>query len=153
MPVTYCPGQNIVESSADLLVNTVNCVGVAGKGVALAFKQAFPWIMEPYQAACRTRVMRPGTVSIFPLKRDGDRQILWAAFATKDHWRDPSRLEWVKQGLGELARYARARGVRSIALPPPGCGNGGLDWRIVEPLVLEALGDFDLRIYAHPSRP
>jgi len=153
MPVTYMPGANITDSDADLLVNTVNCVGVMGKGVALAFKTAFPAIMGPYQAACRTRAIRPGTVSLFPLKQDGARQILWAAFATKLHWRDPSKLEWVQQGLEQLASYARANRIRSIALPPPGCGNGGLDWRIVEPLVLEALGDFDLRIYAQPSRP
>jgi O-acetyl-ADP-ribose deacetylase (regulator of RNase III) len=144
--VRYCSG-DITADDADLLVNTVNCVGVMGKGVALAFKSRWPSIMAPYQTACRNRDLRPGGCGLFDLP-DGRR---WAGLATKDHWRDGSQLAWIQSGLQELARQARAAGVRSIALPPPGCGNGGLDWRVVEPLVLDALAGFDLRIYARPS--
>lgn len=144
--VTYRSG-DVTTDDADLLVNTVNCVGVMGKGVALAFKNRWPSIMPEYQASCRSKALRPGGCQLYPLP---DRR-LWAGLATKDHWRAPSQLAWVRDGLRVLAEQARAAGVRSIAIPPPGCGNGGLSWAEVEPLVLEALEGFDLRIYAAPS--
>lgn len=155
MRVTYHPAGNIVASNADVLVNTVNCVGVMGKGVALAFKTAFPTIMPEYQRACRSRIIRPGTTKLYPLP--GPRKAFaplrfWAAMATKDNWRDPSRLEWIAPALAELADGARGHGATSIAIPPPGCGNGGLDWRVVEPLVLDILSEFDLEIYAKPNQ-
>jgi O-acetyl-ADP-ribose deacetylase (regulator of RNase III) len=145
--VRYCSG-DVTDDDADLVVNTVNVVGVMGKGVALAFRSRWPSIMQPYQAACRSKALKPGGNMLFDLP-DGRR---WAALATKDHWRDPSRMAWVRSGLRELAVQARAAGVRSIAIPPPGCGNGGLVWAEVEPLVLAELAGFDLRIYARPSR-
>jgi O-acetyl-ADP-ribose deacetylase (regulator of RNase III) len=158
MAVRYRPGANITASEADVLVNTVNCVGVMGKGVALAFKTAFPSIMPEYKRACTSRVLRPGRTILFSLPATGEAfgplhaPRAWAAMATKDHWRDPSRLEWIAPALADLADAARARGARSIAIPPPGCGNGGLDWTVVEPLVLDALAEFDLEIYSRPSR-
>lgn len=148
---TYLPGRDITRSTADCLVNTVNCVSIMGRGVALAFKNAFPAIMQPYQSACRRGAIRPGTTKLFPLREIGGRQVYWAAMATKDNWRDPSQLAWIEPALNELAAAAKAAGVRSIAIPPPGCGNGGLDWRVVEPIVLRVLADFDLEIYAAPS--
>lgn len=148
---TYLPGRDITRSTADCLVNTVNCVSVMGAGVALAFKKAFPAIMQPYQSACRRRVIRPGSTTLFQLHEVAGRQVHWAAMATKDHWRDPSKLEWIEPALRDLAKAAAAAGVRSIAIPPPGCGNGGLDWAIVEPMVLRELAAFDLEIYARPS--
>jgi O-acetyl-ADP-ribose deacetylase (regulator of RNase III) len=150
MTVLYRPADNIVDGTSELLVNTVNCVGVMGKGVALAFKTRFPGIMPAYQQACRSKALRPGTSLILPLP--GLPSQAWVAMATKDHWRDPSRLAWVEAALDDLARRATERGVRSIALPPPGCGNGGLDWRIVEPLVLDKLRAFDLTIHARPNQ-
>jgi len=146
MGFKYLPGQNIVDDDAELLVNTVNCVGVMGKGVALAFKTRWPGIMAPYKAECRMG-LRPGACPIHRLP--GGRH--WAALATKDHWRDPSRIEWVGAGLAVLAGSAKVMGIKSIALPPPGCGNGGLDWRQVEPIVLAVLSGFDVRIYAEPA--
>lgn len=140
-------GGDITTDGADLLVNTVNCVNVMGKGVALQFKQCFPSIMAAYGAACRSKTLRPGGCLIFPLP-DGRK---WAALATKDSWRDPSQLQWVRTALLELAKQARIAGVRSIAISPPGCTNGGLDWRVVEPLLLDALKGFDLRIYGRPA--
>lgn len=148
---TYHPGRDITRSTADCLVNTVNRVSVMGRGVALAFKNAFPEIMQPYQSACRRGVIRPGTTTLFPLQHVAGRQVYWAAMATKDHWRDPSKLEWIEPALRDLATAAAAAGVRSIAIPPPGCGNGGLDWTVVEPMVLRELAAFDLEIYARPS--
>lgn len=145
--VRYCSG-SIVEDDADLLVNTVNCVSVMGKGVALEFKTRFPSIMTPYSEACRLKLLQPGESMFFPLP-DG-RQ--WAAIATKNHWRQPSQLNWVRSGLNTLAAKARAAGIHSIAVPPAGCTNGGLNWAEVEPILLEALAGFDLRIYGRPSQ-
>ena len=157
MSVCYIPAGNITDDSADILVNTVNEVGVAGKGVALAFRNRWPAIMRPYKAACASGRLRAGGCLLFPLPGPEDailplfgapRQRFWAALATKSNWRDPSRIGWIETGLAELARLARDAGARSVAIPPPGCGNGGLDWKTVEPLVLDALRGFDLRIYA-----
>ena len=146
--ITYRPGGDVTQDSAAILVNTVNAVGVMGKGVALAFRQRWPAIMAPYVAACRSGRLRAGGCLLFPLP-DGR---LWAALATKAHWRDPSQMAWIESGLSQLAELAAKAGAHSIAIPPPGCGNGGLEWRRVEPLVLTALGSFDLRIYASATR-
>ncbi|WP_162986854.1 macro domain-containing protein [Sphingomonas paeninsulae] len=156
--VTYHRG-NIVHDTADILFNTVNTVGVMGKGVALAFKTAFPAIMPAYLADCRSRALTAGSCLLYPLpigrasvESPSSPVRLWAALATKAHWRDASRIGWIGSGLTALADLAAEAGARSIAIPPPGCGNGGLDWHAVEPLVLDILLDFDLRIYASPSR-
>lgn len=146
--VIFLPGKNIVHSNADCLVNTVNCVGVMGKGVALAFKTTFPQIMGPYQSACRTGKILPGTANLYPLRVKNGRLTHWAAFASKNHWRNPSEYEWIKTALANLALNAKAAGVHSIALPPVGCGNGGLNWDLVKPMVLESLSEFNLEIYA-----
>lgn len=148
MPVQYLPGRDLTADDADLLVNTVNTVGVMGRGVALAFKNRWPVIMPPYRQACSSRALRAGGCMLFRLP-DGRR---WAALATKAHWRDPSQFPWIETGLTQLAALAAGAGINSIAIPPPGCGNGGLDWSRVEPMVLAALDRFDLRIYAAPAK-
>lgn len=146
--VRYCPGRNITESRCDILTNTVNAVSVMGAGVALAFKRAFPQIMPEYTRDCRRGVIRPGATKLYPLDTLAGRTRFWAAMATKDHWRDPSKLEWIDPALEDLADAAHMAGATSIAIPPPGCGHGGLAWRFVEPMVLQRLADFDLEIYA-----
>ena len=147
MVVQYKQG-DITSDVADILVNTVNCVGVAGKGVALAFKEQWPSIMPVYRAACRRKEILPGGCLLFPLPVGIDgRRRYWAALATKDHWEDDSRYEWIESGLAELTKVARMVGARTIAIPPLGYGNGHLDWVKVHPMVLHALSEFDLRIY------
>lgn len=145
MPLVFRPNRDVTRDDADILINTVNTVGVMGKGVALAFKNRWPEIMAPYREACRSGALRPGGCLLFPLP-DGRR---WAALATKADWRAPSRYEWVESGLEELARLAATS---SVAIPPPGCGNGGLDWTRVGPLVIDKLGHLDLRIYGEDPR-
>ena len=134
---------NLLADRADLLVNTVNCVGVMGAGLAKAFATAFPHIVPPYQAACRAGQIIPGTALLFPL---GDGR-LWAALATKNHWGNPSQLDWVRSGLYDLAARARHAGVNSIAIGRPGCGLGGLRWDLVRPVLMAALADFRVTVY------
>jgi len=150
MPVTYMRG-NITKNESDLLVNTVNCVGVMGKGVALDFKKAFPKIDIDYRAACLEGRLYPGSCLLFPLPSDPFHPRFWAAFATKNHWTLPSRYEWISTGLVMLRQQVQKhKSIRSIAIPPLGCGNGGLDWARVHPMIISALSDFDLTIYADP---
>jgi O-acetyl-ADP-ribose deacetylase (regulator of RNase III) len=145
MPVQYLQG-DITLDSADIIVNTVNCVGVAGKGVALAFKQRWPQIMMDYTDACHTKRLKPGKCLLFP-HPDAPTTRFWAAMATKDDWRKPSQYEWIESGLTELARLAHSVNAKTIAIPMAGCGNGGLDWNRVRPMVLTILSEFDLHIY------
>lgn len=143
---------NLLESGAEALVNTVNTVGVSGKGIALMFKEAFPQNFLAYQAACKAKKIAPG--GLFITERQdmlGPRFII--NFATKQHWRQPSRLAWVADGLKTLRREIEARGIRSIAIPPLGAGNGGLDWADVKPLVTEILAGIDCDIVVYePTR-
>ncbi|MGH6925839.1 MAG: type II toxin-antitoxin system antitoxin DNA ADP-ribosyl glycohydrolase DarG [Propylenella sp.] len=131
---------NLLEADAEALVNTVNTVGVMGRGVALMFKEAFPENFKTYEAACKRHALRVG--EMFITERDallGPRWII--NFPTKAHWRFPSKIEWIARGLADLRRVISENDIRSVALPPLGTGNGGLDWREVRPLIEETLGD------------
>jgi O-acetyl-ADP-ribose deacetylase (regulator of RNase III) len=142
---------NLLDDDAQVLVNPVNCVGVMGRGLALAFRRTFPSILLPYSVACRTHALRPGMVRLVPLP-DGQRFV--ANFPTKQHWRDPSRLEWIQDGLTGFVPALVAREVTSVAIPPLGCGSGGLDWRQVRPLIVAAFArapQIDVRLY-EPAR-
>jgi O-acetyl-ADP-ribose deacetylase (regulator of RNase III) len=131
---------NLLEATADALVNTVNTVGVMGKGIALQFKQAYPANFRAYEAACRRGEVRLGSMFTYETGLlDGPRYII--NFPTKGHWRARSKLSDIKVGLADLREVIHDRDIRSIAIPPLGCGNGGLDWRDVRPLIIEALGD------------
>lgn len=147
---------NLLDDDADVLVNTTNAVGVMGKGIALAFRQRWPEIMGPYKAACASGRLRGGAVMLFDLPGGGDlfgerRPRRWAAFCTKQHWRDPSRYEWVEEGLPELRRLLLAGGHRTVAVPALGCSNGGLSWARVRPMIERAFADLpeiEVRLYA-----
>lgn len=147
--VEWRPGLNVVESDALARVNTVNCVGVMGKGVALAFKNAHPEMMPAYRRACGARAIRPGTATLFPLADGGT----MAALATKDDWRNPSRYGWIADGLLDLRAKVEAAGISSLALPPPGCGNGGLDWNQVGAMVLDAFSGWEGRLVIAAAEP
>jgi O-acetyl-ADP-ribose deacetylase (regulator of RNase III) len=130
---------NLLEAKAEALVNTVNTVGVMGKGIALMFKEAFPENFRLYKKACLTKDVKIGHV--FATERrdflSGPKWII--NFPTKEHWRSPSQLGWIRAGLVDLRRFIEEHSIRSIALPPLGSGNGGLDWQEVRPLIVEAL--------------
>ena len=125
---------NLLTASAEALVNTVNCVGYMGKGVALQFKKAFPENFTEYQKACRAGQVRPGKMFVFETKSMLiPRYII--NFPTKRHWRGKSRYEDIEAGLRALVSEVKRLGIQSIAVPPLGCGLGGLDWKIVRPMI------------------
>jgi O-acetyl-ADP-ribose deacetylase (regulator of RNase III) len=130
---------NLLEAPAEAIVNTVNTVGVMGKGLALMFKKAFPQNFLRYAEACKRKDVRVGQMFVTEhLALGGPRWII--NFPTKEHWRHPSQLQWVIDGLQDLRRVIEIKGIRSIAVPPLGCGQGGLDWDEVRPEIERALG-------------
>ena len=146
---------NLLSADVEALVNTVNTVGVMGKGLALHFRRKFPANFEIYAAACARGDVEIGRMLVVETKTPaaGDLDLFVKApttapparlryiinFPTKQHWRDPSRLEYLRVGLIALIEEIRARSIRSIAIPPLGCGNGHLAWSDVEPLIKSAL--------------
>jgi len=128
---------NLLEAKAEALVNTVNCVGVMGKGIALQFKQAFPENFKQYKKACDADEVKPGQMFIVATGNlFNPRYII--NFPTKRHWKGKSKLEDIQTGLGALVAEVQRLGIQSIAIPPLGCGNGGLDWAVVKPLIENA---------------
>jgi O-acetyl-ADP-ribose deacetylase (regulator of RNase III) len=137
--IEYTTG-NLLDTDAEALVNTVNTVGVMGKGIALMFKEAFPENYQAYRAACKAGEVRTG--KMFVTERNqlvGPRLII--NFPTKRHWRGKSSPEWIEQGLEDLKRVIRDYNITSIALPPLGSGNGGLEWAKVKPRIERALAE------------
>lgn len=131
---------NLLEAPAEAFVNTVNTVGVMGKGIALMFKEAFPANFRAYEDACKQKEVTVGKMFVTENHAlSGPRWII--NFPTKKHWRNPSKLEWIIEGLGDLRRIVEEHQIRSIAVPPLGAGNGGLDWSEVRPEVERILGD------------
>jgi len=128
---------NLLEADAEALVNTVNCVGIMGKGIALQFKKAFPENFRHYEKACRNEQVRLGQMFIVPTNSFANPKYI-INFPTKRHWKGKSRLEDIRKGLGALANDIQHLGIHSIALPPLGCGNGGLEWSEVAPLIESA---------------
>jgi O-acetyl-ADP-ribose deacetylase (regulator of RNase III) len=132
------PG-NIFASRAQTLVNTVNCVGVMGKGVALEFRRRFPAMFEEYARQCKAGTLRPG--QILPCRKSTP----WILnFAVKDDWKHPSKLEWVESCLAKFVDNYRSLGITSVAFPQLGAMNGGLPWPKVQELMRRYLRDRDL---------
>lgn len=137
--IEYVQG-DLLGAEVDALVNTVNTVGVMGKGIALQFKQAFPANFKLYHAACKRGDVQLGKMFVFDAGQlTVPRYII--NFPTKGHWRARSRIEDIEAGLGDLHAVVEELGIRSIAMPPLGCGNGGLRWADVRPRIEEALAD------------
>ena len=149
---------NLLDANVEALVNTVNTVGVMGKGVALQFKIAFPDMFREYQKACRRHEVQIGKMFVYenhPLLDSKSNLKFIINFPTKVHWRDGSQLNYIKEGLKNLSQEIQSRGIKSIALPPLGCGMGGLNWIEVFPLInktLKQIPDIDVFIYP-PTLP
>lgn len=135
---------NLLTADVDALVNTVNTEGVMGKGLALQFKKAFPEAFASYERACKSGEVQTGQMHVVA-RLAAPRFII--NFPTKRHWRQPSKLEYVREGLSDLITQVRRRNIQSIAVPPLGCGNGGLQWSDVRPLIVEAFASVpDIRV-------
>jgi O-acetyl-ADP-ribose deacetylase (regulator of RNase III) len=128
---------DLLKEKSDAIVNTVNCVGVMGKGIALQFKQRWPRNFKEYEAASKRKEIKPGKMFIYDLGEwEKPRYII--NFPTKEHWRGDSKLEYIEQGLRDLVKQAKRLRIESISLPPLGCGNGGLEWDDVKKLIVAA---------------
>jgi O-acetyl-ADP-ribose deacetylase (regulator of RNase III) len=137
--IRYSEG-NLLDAPVEALVNTVNEVGVMGKGIALMFGEAFPENTRAYQEAAKKGEVRIGRM--FVTENSSLISPRWIInFPTKKHWRQPSRLEWVREGLKDLVRVIQEKHIHSVALPPLGCGNGGLEWQLVRREIEAALSD------------
>jgi O-acetyl-ADP-ribose deacetylase (regulator of RNase III) len=151
--ITFATG-NMLDAKTEALVNTVNTVGVMGKGIALMFKDAFPENFSSYEDACERNEISVGRMFVTERRNlIGPKWII--NFPTKKHWRHPSKIEWIAAGLDDLKRVIVENGIRSIALPPLGSGNGGLDWKDVRPKIeaaLRSLTDVDVIVYEPTSR-
>jgi O-acetyl-ADP-ribose deacetylase (regulator of RNase III) len=146
---------NLLQADAEALVNTVNTVGFMGKGIALQFKQAWPDNFEAYAEACRAEQVRPGRMFVFETGLMVNPKYI-VNFPTKRHWRGNSRIEDIVSGLEALIQEVRDRKIHSIAVPPLGCGNGGLDWGVVRPLIEQAFAqvpDVEVLLFSPAGAP
>lgn len=134
--IDYCKG-NLLEAKVEALVNPVNCVGVMGKGLALAFKQAYPDNFYYYKIACSLGEVKVGQMFI-TANSSFLNPLYIINFPTKQDWRDYSKIEYVKDGLVALTKDIHRLQIKSIAIPALGCGLGGLEWKDVESLIISA---------------
>jgi len=146
---------NILQARAEALVNTVNCMGYMGKGIALQFKKAFPANFKAYEQACRAKEVQTGRVFVYATGSMMDPKFI-INFPTKQDWRENSKYEYVAEGLKSLLQVIRERGIKSIAIPPLGCGLGGLDWAKVRPMIesaFQSLPQVDLTLFEPAGSP
>ncbi len=143
--IRYLEG-DIFLTPAQTIVNTVNTVGVMGKGIALEFKKRYPDMFEKYKMACEKKKLKIGTLM---LCYEADHWTL--LFPTKEHWRNPSRIEYIEQGLIKFCNSYAEYGITSIAFPKLGCGNGELDWNIVKPFMEAYLKPLPIDVYIYTN--
>lgn len=141
--ITYLKG-DIFKSPAQVLVNTVNTVGVMGKGVALEFKKQYPDMFNAYERVCNEKLLDIGKLMLW---KGSDKWIL--LFPTKKHWRNPSKIEYIEEGLKKFEETYLEKGITSIAFPRLGCGNGGLNWSDVQPLMEKYLKRLPIPVFIY----
>jgi len=133
---------DILKSKAQTLINTVNCVGIMGKGIALEFKKRFPEMFKEYVEKCERKEVKLGAP--YPYRTLFPPQIV--NFPTKDHWKSVSRVSDIERGLQHLLRHYKEWGITSLAVPPLGCGNGQLEWKVVGPLIYRYIKQMDIPV-------
>ena len=150
--ISYAKG-NLLDADVEAVVNTVNTVGVMGKGIALMFKEAFLENFKEYELACKRNEVQVGRM--FVTERQQLMGPKWVInFPTKKNWQDPSEMEWIIDGLRDLRKVIEEKGICSVALPPLGCGSGGLDWPDVRQKIEEALGSLpDVEVIVYEPTP
>jgi O-acetyl-ADP-ribose deacetylase (regulator of RNase III) len=132
---------NIFESQSQTIVNTVNCLGFMGKGLALEYKARFPDMFISYKKVCNSKLFSIGKLQLY---KDKEKWIL--NFPTKYHYKNPSKMEYIETGLKKFVEIYKDKGITSIAFPQLGCSNGGLDWKDVEPLMVKYLDNLDIPV-------
>ncbi|KTC96637.1 type II toxin-antitoxin system antitoxin DNA ADP-ribosyl glycohydrolase DarG [Legionella feeleii] len=137
MSIKITHGDLLKQKDVDAIVNTVNCVGVMGKGIALQFKKKWPDNFAEYAKYCKLGHLRPGKVHVYKSEQS-THPLFIINFPTKAHWKEKSKIEYIRDGLNDLIRKVKDLNITSIAIPPLGCGNGGLSWDLVRPLIEEA---------------
>ena len=135
---------SILDSQAQTVVNTVNTVGVMGKGLAHAFREKYPQMFAAYKSLCDKKQFEVGQLWLW---RGSSQWVL--NFPTKKHWRNPSKIEYIEKGLEKFVANYEARGIREISFPRLGCGNGGLQWELVKPVMEKYLRNLPIQIYIH----
>lgn len=135
---------NLLDSNCDILINTVNCVGVMGAGIAKQFKDRYPRMFKQYKLDCSNGRYKPSTI----IECNESNGKIIVNFATKDHWNNPSKLEWISDGLDNLNKYLVGT-TYSVAIPALGCNNGVLDWNVVRVLIYEKLSGLsnEIKLY------
>lgn len=133
---------DIFKTDAEALVNSVNCVGVMGRGIAMQFKNMYPANFKSYETACKQKEVQPGRMFVFETGQLSNPKYI-INFPTKRHWRGKSRIEDIESGLKALVQEIRNKSIKSIAIPPLGSDLGGLDWREVRPLIETAMHELD----------
>jgi O-acetyl-ADP-ribose deacetylase (regulator of RNase III) len=140
---------NILESNSDALINTVNTIGVMGKGIALGFKKTFPVVFEEYMKSVKDKSIDIGKVQLVSTGTIRPKYVI--NFPTKKHWRHPSKIEYIQDGMMSLVKVIKENDIKSVSVPPLGCGNGKLNWSDVKPIMLrylnEIANDVDIVIY------
>lgn len=137
------------DYDADIRINTVNCVGVMGAGVALQFKNRFPNMNAEYVKFCNQKLIRPGKPHVWKsenLFSNSDEDVTIINFPTKDHWKDPSEYSYIEDGLKWLKNYLKDKPNSTITLPALGCGHGGLDWKKVKQMIIDYLSGLETKI-------
>ncbi|KUJ57575.1 type II toxin-antitoxin system antitoxin DNA ADP-ribosyl glycohydrolase DarG [Chryseobacterium aquaticum] len=145
--IHYITG-NLLDSDAEALVNTVNTVGVMGKGIALQFKNAFPNNFKKYSEACKHKELKVGQLLVTEENILSGKKII-INFPTKTNWRLPSEYEYIESGLQELVKVIKDKNIKSIAIPPLGAGNGGLDWNKVKPILEKYLSQIKAEVFIY----
>lgn len=155
MAINYIQGNLLKQDDVDAIVNTVNCVGVMGKGIALQFKNKWPANYKAYETACKKELVTIGRMFIY----DSGGLIkpnFIINFPTKNHWRGNSKIEYIQDGLSDLINQVQRLSIKSIAIPPLGCGNGGLEWKEVKHLIEQAFSELptvEVRLFEPTGGP
>jgi O-acetyl-ADP-ribose deacetylase (regulator of RNase III) len=142
-----CTHGNIFDADVDVIINPVNCVGVMGKGLALQFKRRFPDMYKQYRYDCQHHAYEPGAIHMW---NESTPRIM--TFATKGLWQYPSQLAWIDIGLRSINDRYKGMNINSIAIPPLGCGNGGLEWKVVKSVIEHILCDVDMDIILYEPK-
>lgn len=144
---------DLLKEQTEAIINTVNCVGVMGKGIALQFKQRWPDNYAAYEDACKRKAVQTGKMFVYELGALAPKPHYIINFPTKNHWKERSKYEYIDEGLQDLVKVIRELGISSIAVPPLGCGNGGLDWNIVRKKIEDAFYPLGNKVTVHLYEP